>query len=224
MNNAPVIVLDYGMGNIHSILKALRLYLPDVRYSNKKEDIQNAHGLVLPGDGAFPAAMANIEKSENQLKQSILSYVASKRPLLGICIGFQILFSDSEEGALHNTTNSSKRRKGLDLIPGHIQKFSFSDQTRIPHMGWNIVIPQTKEKSDKQEEREYMYFIHSYRATSVPKEFILGECNYGKDCFPAIVQKENILATQFHPEKSGEAGLSFLKRWADSLSRDRYEI
>ncbi len=217
MNDAPVLVLDYGVGNIHSILKALRKYLPNVIYSNKHEDIKRAKALVLPGDGAFSHAMAELQKSGQA--QRLVDFATSGRPLLGICIGFQILFESSEEGNDLELAKDSHAKPsiGLGLIPGHIKKFSFSDNSRVPHMGWNRLHYVKKEQVSLPQD-EYMYFIHSYRAMDVPEHLVVAYCRYGSDTFPAIVQKENILATQFHPEKSDKAGLRLIENWTKSLA------
>lgn len=214
----PVIVLDYGMGNIHSIIKALGLYLSDVRYSKNEKEIRQARALVLPGDGAFGAAMDNL--GINCLAQSIMDFAYSSRPILAICIGFQILFCDSEEGL---SEDAKEKTKGLGFIPGSIKKFSFTDGTRVPHMGWNRLDPGSEANFFKeafpasQGNGEYMYFIHSYYAAKVPEKFVIAYCKYGGQSFPAIVKKENILAAQFHPEKSGQAGLGFIEAWAKTI-------
>ena len=167
----------------------------------------------------FAAAMARLQDS---LGQSLMDFVRSGRPLLGICIGFQILFSDSEE-ALEG--NAKQKTKGLDLIPGHIQKFSFADDTRVPHMGWNRLLLQGESYLPKSLNgsfskilnEKYMYFIHSYYAAKVPEKFVIAYCEYAGQNFPAIVKKENIIAAQFHPEKSSQAGLAFLEAWAKTV-------
>ena len=223
-----VAILDYGMGNIHSLVKALKLYIPKVSYTKKLEEISTAKALILPGDGAFNAAMdglAQAAKTDQQnttsLKQCLLNFINSAKPVLGICIGFQILFEDSEE----SFGKENELRRGLGIIPGHIKKFDFKDKNiRVPHMGWNQVQTHKRLKGlynpiyKAIRQKEYMYFIHSYRAVAVPENQIIAYCQYSDELFPAIVQKENIIATQFHPEKSGAAGLNFLRTWADSFA------
>ena len=211
---AAVVVLNYGMGNVHSIVKALRLYLPDVRYSRDEQEIAQAKALVLPGDGAFSAAMTELKGA---LQKNLLAFIASGKPLLGICIGFQILFEDSEETSLESSSNleTCPKVKGLAILPGYIRKFSFANtNTRIPHIGWNKLI-----SVKQQDPKQYMYFIHSYRATQVPKQYIEFYCDYAGDLFPAVVRKDNVLAVQFHPEKSGTVGLKFIEKWTQSLGR-----
>lgn len=197
-----IVVVDYGMGNIHSILKALRLYSSHVVYSADPRVVAKADLLVLPGDGAFGAAMAGLD---GELRQEFLAAVARGVPTLGVCIGFQILFQDSNEAF----AGDAERTVGLGLIPGVIRRFSFSDASvRVPHMGWNQL-----EYAGATQPGPHMYFIHSYRATQVPDEFVVARCNYAGDVFPAIVKKDNLLAMQFHPEKSDAAGLDMIGAW-----------
>lgn len=217
----PIVVLDYGMGNIHSILKALRLYAPEnsVVYSKDPAVIRSASALVLPGDGAFAAAMQNVAP----LRPLIDELLAAGKPLLGICIGFQILFEDSDEDPAGGLV------PGLGLIPGRIRRFRFADAgVRVPHMGWNrlefaagaarhgAVFADLAVRDDC-----WMYFIHSYRAEAAetPAEQVVAWCDYAGDRFPALVRSEGgqILAAQFHPEKSDVLGLHLIEDWVRSL-------
>ncbi len=194
-----IAVVNYGMGNIHSILKALRLYHDDVVYTSDPEILRRADALVLPGDGAFAAAMQGLSGGLGPL---VKEHAASGRPLLGICIGFQVLFQDSTE------SEGGGLVLGLGLLPGQIRRFRFSDpEIRVPHMGWNTLVCRNALKD------RYMYFIHSYRAENTPLDLITASCDYAGDVFPAVVHQKNILATQFHPEKSSDAGLELLRRW-----------
>lgn len=237
MSQAPIVVIDYGMGNIHSIVKALRLYAPEVVFTNDPGEIARARALVLPGDGAFGAAMQNLS---GELEAGIRKFLDAGGRMLGVCIGFQILFEDSDEtindaspGTAENQKSSAGSssqsgaavtlNRGLGLIPGRIRRFDFSESAavdsntagvRIPHMGWNRLLdPETNEAG------EHMYFIHSYRAEGVPDEFVVARCEYEGDVFPAVVRNKNgnILAAQFHPEKSDRAGLKFIQDWVLSL-------
>lgn len=220
--SSEIVVLDYGMGNIHSIIKALRLYHDNVLFTDAPEKIKNCRALVLPGDGAFPAAMDHLAGEKQSL---IVEHVDAGKPVLGICIGFQILFEDSTEvigqeqsvkitGQLSDQNLTEKNCPGLNLLTGKIRKFSFEDtRERIPHMGWNIL----QSAETKNYWNQYMYFIHSYHAEDVPIENIVAEAEYGAIRFPAAVRKDNILATQFHPEKSDRAGLALLEDWVQSV-------
>lgn len=221
----PIVVLDYGTGNIHSMVKALRLFADKVVYTNDPEAIQNCRALVLPGDGAFAAAMQNIA---GDLEQQLLDFVAAGRPLLGVCIGFQILFEDSDEViGLDRQANgdTATLTRGLGVIPGHIRRFQFArlaenqPRVRVPHMGWNPLLYPDGETSANRT-GDHMYFIHSYRAQGVPDANVIARCNYAGDIFPAIVRNDagNVLATQFHPEKSDRPGLELIKEWVGGLS------
>lgn len=212
-----IVVLDYGMGNIHSIVKALRLFSHRVDHTSDAQALDDCDALVLPGDGAFQAAMENLagEKTEH-----LIRFVESGRPLLGICIGFQVLFEDSSEVHGADGTMVDGLVSGLGLIPGKIRRFPDS-VPRIPHMGWNTLEECTLDSDSGAQgslEGEWMYFIHSYHATDVPRDLVLSWTEYGGMRFPSAVRKNNIIATQFHPEKSDRAGLSFLKSWVRSAA------
>ena len=211
MADKKIVVLDYGMGNIHSIVKALRLYSSRVEFTSRAKAIDDCDALVLPGDGAFQAAMENLKgEKENHLRR----YLDSGRPLLGICIGFQVLFHDSSE--VHNADGSMGEGlvSGLALIPGLIRRFP-PGQGRVPHMGWNTL--QGCAPNSGLQEGDWMYFIHSYHAAEVPESVVAAYTEYAGIRFPAAVRKDNIVATQFHPEKSDRSGLSFLEGWVKSI-------
>jgi len=198
-----IAVVDFGMGNIHSIIKAIRLYTDHVCFTSDVKQLSAAESIVLPGDGAFGAAMKNLQ---GELKEVICSHVAAGKPLLGVCIGFQILFKDSDE-----IFEAETNLPGFGFIPGSIRRFPFENETRIPHMGWNKLIPSNRYSHSYL--HQSMYFIHSYRAVQVPEEYIVASCEYSGDIFPAAVKKENIFAVQFHPEKSDHNGLMLIKDW-----------
>jgi len=204
MQTGTIAVVDYGMGNIHSMIKALRLYHPDVIFTADHAALSRAKALVLPGDGAFGAAMTHLK--ESGLDDVIGEHVEKERPLLGVCIGFQVLFTDSSE-----THGDEGVIAGLGLVDGVVRRFSFSDPAvRVPHMGWNEIEPTAGES-------HYMYFIHSYRAEGVPAEVIDSTCDYAGERFVASVRKGSVYATQFHPEKSDKNGLALLEAWVGSL-------
>ena len=207
----PIVVVDYGMGNIHSILKALRRYSDRVVFTDDPSVIASAAAIVLPGDGAFAAAMENLSGAK---LNAVLGAVAAGTPLLGVCIGFQILFEDSDEVF---DGQPGELIQGMGLIPGHVRRFHSTDGLRIPHMGWNL-LESGPASAPAIPDREYMYFIHSYRATGVPAEYVCAYTSYGKDRFPAAVRRGNILATQFHPEKSDVVGLRLLEDWVGSVN------
>ncbi len=210
--NKKIAIVDYGMGNIHSIIKAVRLFAPAAVFTDAPEVIAAADALVLPGDGAFGAAMRGLAGGrETALREA----VRAGRPVFGICIGFQVLFQDSDETFGEGAPGATI--PGLGLLPGRIRHFDFADRSlSIPHMGWNRLL--SSEPSAHAFMNDYMYFVHSCRAVDVPAEMVLAACEYGGEEFPAIVRKDNVFATQFHPEKSGDAGLALLEDWTKNIS------
>ncbi len=207
-----IIVIDYGMGNLRSVAQALRFVAPDaeVKISNSVADLQNADRLVLPGQGAMPDCMRSLR--ESGLQEALLTAVQSK-PLLGVCVGEQMLFDWSEEGDT----------PGLGLLPGKVKKFQLADQLqedgtryKVPQMGWNRVQQTTSHPLwDGIVNDSYFYFVHSYYAVPDNVADTAGQTHYGAP-FTCAVAKDNIFATQFHPEKSAAAGLQLYKnftRW-----------
>lgn len=199
-----IAIIDYGMGNLHSIKKALEYVGGEVFVTENPADLQNAGRIVLPGIGAFGDGMANLENAGfvEVLKAEILE---KKKPFLGICLGMQLLADRSFEFGVH---------EGLGFMAGEVKKFEFAgspnNHLRIPHVGWNNI----NFKSDHAllsgiKDRSDFYFVHSYHY--VPKEdnTIVATSDYGYS-FPAIVASQNIFATQFHPEKSQKDGLKLL--------------
>lgn len=204
-----IAIVDYGMGNIHSIIKAIRLYAPAAEYTADPDRIARADAVVLPGDGAFGAAMQGLAGGR---EQALRQAVAAGRPLLGICIGFQVLFQDSDE--TFGEGGPGALIAGLGLLEGHIRHFDFKERVTVPHMGWNRLLPRSNGAAYFQ---EHMYFVHSCRAVDVPADTVVAECEYGGEIFPAVVRRDNLFATQFHPEKSGGAGLQLLRDWIENL-------
>lgn len=203
-----ILVLDYGMGNIHSCIKALSLFSSKVVFSGDVKIVSQAEKIVLPGDGCFSKAMENLK--EKNLIPALKEHVEKGKPILGICIGYQILFEDSEE----NPNQPGTTVKGLGFIQGQIRKFRLPKNLKVPHMGWNQLI-HVKKRSllESIHDGTYMYFIHSYRPIGYDKKDIAAYCNYGGDTFPAVVVKNNIMGTQFHPEKSDKYGLKILENF-----------
>lgn len=196
-----ITVIDYGMGNLRSVVKAVELYTDDVRVSSNPDDIYNSDGVIMPGDGAFGQAMQNLE--EYGLIDPIKEYINNNGKFLGICLGYQLLFSESEEFGNHH---------GLDIIKGKVVKFK-SNSLKIPHMGWNNVsFKKNCKYLEGIEEETFFYFIHTYYPIVNEDEYITGVCNYGND-FTCIVAKDNLIATQFHPEKSHNAGLKIIENF-----------
>jgi len=195
-----VAIIDYGMGNLGSVKKGLERVGIKAIVTSEREDVEKADGVILPGVGAFEDAINNLRIMG--LTEAVREAVASKKPFLGICLGMQLLFDESEENGLH---------KGLGLIKGRVVRLP--SKVKIPHMGWNQV--KLVKKSPLfvgVPDESYFYFVHSYYC--FPEEDVaIGKTFYGLD-FVCAVQKENILATQFHPEKSSKLGLAVLLNFA----------
>ena len=205
---SEVIIVDFNLGNLHSVKKACEVCNIKARVSSRRSDIENAEALILPGVGAFGEAMSNLRKLN--LVDSIKDFVNTGRPLFGICIGLQLLFSESSEFGL---------TKGLNLINGIVEKISFKNQEfykhfRIPFIGWNKI--EIKNKSllfDHIKDGDYFYFVHSYCARLDIMSDLIASSIYGDQKVTAAIERSNIFATQFHPEKSGKHGLQIYKNW-----------
>ncbi|VVB92416.1 Imidazole glycerol phosphate synthase subunit HisH [uncultured archaeon] len=196
------IIIDYGLGNLRSIEKALQFVGAQVEISNDSASIDRADALVLPGVGAFRDAMMHFSTLERVVKDA----VNEGKPLLGICLGMQMLASESEEGGRHT---------GIDIIPGRVIRFPASE-LKVPHMGWNsLIIKRDIPLLRNIENGSYMYFVHSYHVSTEDK-YEAALCDYGIK-FPAIITNEggNVVGTQFHPEKSGLAGLKMLRNFVE---------
>lgn len=195
-----IIVIDYDAGNTANVLRALKKIGVQAELSSDPTKILAARGLILPGVGAYPAAMAELTK--RGLVPVIKEAVAKGAPLLGICLGMQVL---TEVGLEHQET------KGLGFIPGVCREIKATKNMPVPHMGWNnLTVKHESPLTDGLEEQS-VYFVHSY-FTDVPKEYIDVTANYGIDV-PAMIHKDNVYGAQFHPEKSGDVGLGILKKF-----------
>ncbi len=199
-----IAVIDYGVGNIGSVLKAFEyLDIPVTLTANEKE-IKEADGLILPGVGAFESGMKKLE--ERNLVDLIRKEVKAGKALLGICLGLQLLFSESEE---------SPGIKGLNLIKGKVKKFKKDEVAKIPHMGWNNLKENKSNLLLKSIEKPRdFYFIHSYYVQLENKNLVIAKSTYGKKEFASLVRKKNIWGIQPHPEKSSQKGLQLLNNFA----------
>ena len=195
-----IIVIDYDAGNTANVLRALKKIGVQAELSSDPTKILAARGLILPGVGAYPAAMAELTK--RGLVPVIKEAVAKGAPLLGICLGMQVL---TEVGLEHQET------KGLGFIPGVCREIKATKNMPVPHMGWNNLTVKRESPLTDGLEGKSVYFVHSY-FTDVPKEYIDVTANYGIDV-PAMIHKDNVYGAQFHPEKSGDVGLGILKKF-----------
>ncbi|KAI4307985.1 hypothetical protein L6164_031106 [Bauhinia variegata] len=201
--DSVVTLLDYGAGNVRSVRNAIRRLGFDIKDVRTPEDILNANRLIFPGVGAFGSAMEVLYKT--RMAEALRTYIEKDRPLLAICLGLQLLFESSEENG---------PVKGLGLIPGTVGRFNSSNGLRVPHIGWNA-LEITRDSGILDDIRNrHVYFVHSYRAipSDDNKEWVSSTCNYG-DKFIASISRGNVHAVQFHPEKSGDVGLSILRRF-----------
>ena len=205
-----VIIIDYKLGNLFSVKQACDSIGINAKISSLKEDLINADALILPGVGAFNEAMNNLKSLE--LDSIIISKVRSGIPIFGICLGLQLLFTESEEFGTG---------KGLDLISGVIKRFPDlyeNRKIRVPQIAWNTIykLKQNWDQTPLKEiiNNEFMYFIHSYYVEPTDKSCILTLTNYDDIEYCSGINLKNIFATQFHPEKSSEKGISIYKNWA----------
>ena len=202
-----IAVVDYGAGNLKSVAKALVRSGLDVEVTGDAAAVERADGVVLPGVGAFADSAASLRAKG--LDRAIVASIAAGRPYLGICLGLQLLFDESDE---HGAT------PGLGLLPGRVERFPDRDRDgaplRVPHIGWNQVrFSGTHPMLEALPAEDTYYFVHSYRAVPTRESDVVGRADYG-DAFAAVVASERIFAVQFHPEKSQAAGRRVLDAYA----------
>lgn len=195
-----IAIIDYGSGNLRSIANAFRRIGADARVTSDPQILEAADALVLPGVGAFGSAMAKLE----DLRETLLGNIRDGKPFLGICLGLQVLLSESQE---------SPGVQGLDLIPGRVIRIPPGN--KVPHMGWNQLVIVKDSQLLEGAEEEYFYFVHSYYAEP-STDVVVARTDYGVE-MTAAIESDNIHATQFHPEKSGEAGLDVLRNFVEII-------
>lgn len=201
-----IAILDYGMGNLRSVENALKKLQVSYVITNDKQAIRDADKLILPGVGAFADCMKNLH--EHGLVDVLNDEVINKKkPLLGICLGMQVLFESSEEGML---------TKGLGYLKGKVIKMT-DNTVKIPHIGWNRLELVDDEIGEILGEDAYVYFVHSYYASDVDEQDLSAVSYYGSMKLCALVRHENIIGAQFHPEKSGETGLKLLSYFVEEM-------
>tara|TARA_Y100001968_G_scaffold333661_1_gene398126 strand:+ start:62537 stop:63169 length:633 start_codon:yes stop_codon:yes gene_type:complete len=195
-------LIDYGMGNLHSVQQAFKRLDQPIVLVKGPNDLKNCKALVLPGVGSFDPAMNNLQKTN--LIPYLKDWVSKDKPLLGICLGLQLLFEASEEGS----------SQGLGLLKGTVRKLPVSKNERIPHMGWSkLKKEQTCPLMTLNEESSWMYFVHSYWAEVSDQKDLAASVPFGGENITAIVWRNNLGACQFHPEKSSKAGQLMLFNW-----------
>ena len=198
-----ITIIDYGMGNLKSVYNALKKVNFDCQISSEVTDIEMADKLILPGVGAFKDAMDNLQNLD--LILPIRKKVNDGCPLLGICLGMQMLFEEGYECEL---------RKGLGFIGGKIKLMNSKENLKIPHIGWNRLEFNRENKILNNINKEsFVYYVHSFMATEMIDENLIAYSKYGDINIPGIVNKGNVYGMQFHPEKSGEVGLKILKNF-----------
>jgi len=204
-----IAIIDYGMGNLRSVQKGFEKIGAEAVVTSEPKVVLEARRVVLPGVGAFADCMRNLETAG--FVEPILKVIAEGRPFLGICVGMQLLFSDSEEFGLS---------RGLDVIPGHVLRFPDGmhenrEQLKVPHMGWNqISFKRRPPAFEGVAEAANVYFVHSYFVKPDHDDVIATTTGYGFE-FCSSIWKDNIIATQFHPEKSQDVGLRILKNFSE---------
>ena len=204
--NPRIVIIDYGMGNLRNVQKGFERIGAEAKITRNKKEIREASAIVLPGVGAFRDCMENLEKYG--LIDPLLRAIEKGKPYLGICLGLQILFSESEEFGSH---------KGLDVIKGRVVKFMPDPEHKVPHMGWNTIeIQKDCPYLEGIGSGRFFYFVHSYYVVPEEKRWVSTLTEYGAP-FASSLWKENLFATQFHPEKSQEDGLKILENFVKRL-------
>jgi len=194
-----IAIIDYGMGNVHSVAKALQVCGAQPVITNQKDQVAAADKLILPGVGAFDDAMEELGKLD--LIGLIHEQIKAGKPLLGICLGMQLLLESSQE---------AKGHQGLGIIPGQVVKFSSVLGLKVPHMGWNdCQVTDRGSSLLKGLSNSQVYFCHSYYPQPADKSVVAATCNYGVE-FACVLAKDNIYGVQFHPEKSQSVGLKII--------------
>ena len=194
------------MGNIHSVTKALESLEEEIILIKNNHQIKDCKALILPGVGSFDPAINNLSKTE--LIIDIKNWIKSGKSFLGICLGLQLLFESSDEGTIN----------GLGIVKGQIKKIPQLSDQRIPHIGWSELLPTRKNSLLRDDEfNNWVYFVHSYHAVPSNNNLIAANVSYGSEKLTAIIEQENLLACQFHPEKSGKTGEKLLRRWIKSI-------
>ncbi len=214
MKKKPEIsIIDYGVGNLRSLARAFEHFGANISITEDAQSVTESGSIVLPGDGAFAAGLEGLKV--RKLTKAVLDLANHGKPLLGICLGAQLLMSEGFEFGKH---------KGLNLIPGKVVKFDKNIEGKIPQIGWNSIYP-TKSNGWKGtilsgiNPGSNVYFIHSYITVPTASSYVLAKTKYGKSEFCSVIYKDRIFGCQFHPEKSGRVGLAIIKNFIDSTTK-----
>ena len=200
-------LVDYGMGNVHSVIKAIQNLEEEVLVIDRVSQFNECKALIIPGQGSFDPAIKNLEKTG--LIEHLKDWVEKGNAFFGICLGLQLLFESSEEG----------KNKGLGIIKGQVKKIPYEENQRVPHIGWCNLLPTKDSKLLKMHELDnWFYFDHSFYAYPTNKEIISANFEYGSVNLTAVIEENNLTACQFHPEKSGKKGETLLRRWIESIN------
>jgi len=203
-----IAIVDMGVGNLRSVQKALMRLGAETRLTKEPEKILSADGVVLPGVGAFPAAMEHLRR--HRLVETLREVAARHKPLFGICLGMQLLFESSDEWQF---------TEGLGLLPGRVTRLP--ETVKLPHIGWNRVLPTGSHPLlDGLENGEWFYFVHTFAAVAQEEADVLAVTEYGR-AFPSIAGRGSVIGVQFHPEKSSAAGLRLLSNWLRIVEESR---
>lgn len=200
-----IAIVDYEMGNLHSVQKAFEKVGAKATVTSRPEEVSRADKVVLPGVGAFRDAIGHLR--ERDLVEPIREVIKSGRPFLGICLGLQLLFERSFEDGEHD---------GLGIFPGTVVRFDLASEYKVPHMGWNElnIVKRSTMLTDVSDGAQ-VYFVHSYYAAPADRTLVAANTNYGTT-FASIIERDNVFATQFHPEKSQFYGLAMLRNFANA--------
>lgn len=203
-----LVIVDYGAGNLRSVFKAVAHVGYDPQISSQRSVVESANVVIMPGVGAAADTMSNLARCS--LVDPIREFIASGRPFLGVCMGLQALLTVSEEGGEHAC---------LDIVPGRVRRLP--EGLKVPHMGWNRVRQRRAHPVfEGIPDGAFFYFVHSYYADPLDESVVVGETDYGVN-FAAVVAKDNIVATQFHPEKSGQVGLRIYENFLRAAGNGR---
>jgi imidazole glycerol-phosphate synthase subunit HisH len=203
-------IIDYGMGNLRSVQKAFEKHSAPARFLTRPDELGQVDAAVLPGVGAFRDAIGQLRRLG--FDQALPDYLETGRPLLGICLGLQLLFDRSYEDGTY---------EGLGLIAGEVVRFASEPELKIPHMGWNsISIEQDHPLLEGLQSGDHVYFVHSYYVRPVEESVVATRTAHGTQQFVSMIARDNLYATQFHPEKSQRVGLHLLRNFANLVSRN----